>query len=90
MDSADKTTMMLIDKGYYDYDFKHFKPKAAPQKARTNAEMANIMARFGFNTKLGDAQTRTDVSAEEMQRIAMGLDDVTHGGSERPKGINNK
>jgi len=52
--------------------------------------MANIMARFGFNTKLGDSQTRTDVSAEEMQRIAMGLDDAGHGGSEHPKGITNK
>lgn len=67
---------MLIDKGYYDYDYdqkaaeKHRGRGAAKPRKRTVQELEGIMARFGFATKLRGNEP-PPMTAEDMQRIAM-------------------
>lgn len=70
---------MLIDKGYYDYDFnseaaeKRQKRDEAPRKRKDSREMESVLARFGFTTRLrgGADEPEAPMTAEEMQRIAM-------------------
>ena len=62
--------ILLIDKGYYDYDFTE-PPKPKPKlKKKTTREVSSMLARFGFKTKLHDGE-KPPMTAEEMQRIAM-------------------
>ena len=70
LDSADFVTLMLLDKGYYDYDYSE--PKEAHKtaiKKKSDKEVSATLARFGFNTKL--RSRKKSLTAEEMQRIAM-------------------
>lgn len=62
--------ILLIDKGYYDYDFTEPPKPKAPLKKRSTREVGSILARFGFKTKLHDGEKKP-MTAEEMQRIAM-------------------
>jgi hypothetical protein len=57
---------MMIDKPYYDYDYKEFEKKQRQEelRPRSDKEMGSILARFGFNTKMGD-------DADDIQRMAM-------------------
>lgn len=43
---------MLIDKGYYDYDYEEPKNKrnSAPRKAKSDAETKSMLSRFGVGT----------------------------------------
>lgn len=66
---------MLIDKGYYDYDFSEevivkAKPKAE-LKPRSTKELTSILAKFGFKTKLRAAGEAKPLLPEEVQRIVM-------------------
>ncbi|MDE6649313.1 MAG: hypothetical protein K2K45_05235 [Muribaculaceae bacterium] len=71
LDSADYVNILLIDKGYYDYDFTE-PPKPKPKlKKKTTREVSSMLARFGFKTKLHDVEKEKPMTAEEMQRIAM-------------------
>ena len=64
--------MMLIDKGYYDYDFK-----AAPKKpvvilfedtVKDEVQTRNMLARFGIGTAQKNPK---DMNMEELQEYAM-------------------
>ena len=54
--------MMLIDKGYYDYDYQEPKAKVQDVAPKNEAETKKMLARFGIGVK---------ETAEDLQRIAM-------------------
>ena len=69
---------MLIDKGFYDYDYEALSEKAVrheQSEERTN----NMMKRFGFGKKdehhpmspLGKKEGQTSMSPEEIQKEVM-------------------
>lgn len=63
---------MLIDKGYYDYDYQEPKAQATKTKSydesvRSDDEMQSILSRFGW----GKPKESHPLTAEEAQRIAM-------------------
>ena len=68
---------MLIDKGYYDYDFEEPKHKkqSAPTKAKSDAETAKMLSRFGVGTaaargaEMGVAQAATDLRKMDMEQL---------------------
>ena len=68
--------MMLIDKGYYDYDFEQKKEQAKQalyeDTVKSESEVRGLLARFG----IGNASASHDVehseeSLEELQEMAM-------------------
>ena len=63
--------ILLIDKGYYDYDFTEPPKPKTPLRKKSTKEIGSMLARFGFKTKLHDAEEKKPMTAEEMQRIAM-------------------
>ena len=59
-----------MDKGYYDYDYEPVKEAQKVEiKKKSDKEVSETLARFGFNTKL--RSRKKSLTAEEMQRIAM-------------------
>jgi len=64
--------MMLIDKGYYDYDFKvtEAKPKQLlyEDTVKSEEETRNLLARFGIGTATKEPK---DMDMEELQEYAM-------------------
>ena len=64
---------MLIDKGYYDYDYEEPKRKRsnAPRKAKSDAETASILSRFGVGTAAkADAVDLRKMDMEQLQAYA--------------------
>lgn len=64
--------MMLIDKGYYDYDFKKVESKKKrilfEDTVKDDVQTRNMLARFG----IGIAQKNPkDMNMEELQEYAM-------------------
>lgn len=41
--------MILIDKGYFDYDFQKAPERKAERKEKSREELQNILAGFGFS-----------------------------------------
>lgn len=71
IDSENITTLMLMDKGYYDYDYSEPKDHKTPtKKKRTHEQMQAMLTRMGFGElkKTGFSQP---ANAEELQNIAM-------------------
>jgi hypothetical protein len=63
---------MLIDKGYYDYDYQEPKKQTAKSKSydesvRSDEEMQSILSRFGW----GKPKASQPLTPEDAQRIAM-------------------
>ena len=62
--------MMLVDKGYYDYDFERVKEVAKPilveDTIKSEEETRRLLSRFGF----GIAEPKEE-SLEELQEMAM-------------------
>ena len=62
--------MMLVDKGYYDYDFERIKEITKPilveDTIKSEEETRSLLARFGF----GIAEPKEE-SLEELQEMAM-------------------
>lgn len=60
--------MMLIDKGYYDYDFEQKKAVAKQllfeDTVKSENEVSSLLARFGIGKP-------KDESMEELQKMAM-------------------
>ena len=60
--------MMLVDKGYYDYDYERIKVKAKQvlyeDTVKSESEVKSLLARFGFGQK-------KEESLEELQELAM-------------------
>ena len=68
--------MMLVDKGYYDYDFERVKATIKQvtyeESVKSESEVRSLLARFG----IGNASASQDVehseeSLEELQEMAM-------------------
>ena len=68
IDTANQVTMMLIDKGYYDYDFEHKKAVAKQmlyeETVKSETEVRGLLARFGIGQKRSE-------SLDELQEMAM-------------------
>lgn len=60
---------MLVDKGYYDYDFERKKEKVRQvlyeDTVKSEDEIRSLLARFGIGQK------RSEESLEELQEMAM-------------------
>ena len=60
--------MMLVDKGYYDYDFEHKKEKVRQalyeDTVKSESEVRGLLARFGIGQP-------KEESLEELQELAM-------------------
>ena len=60
---------MLVDKGYYDYDFERNKVRAKQMlyedTVKSDDEVRGLLARFGIGQK------RSEESLEELQEMAM-------------------
>ena len=69
-------TMMLIDKPYYDYDYKYYKSQAEDKDSELNTdeETHSILARFGIGTKK-EEKDPSEMDMDELQRYAMSLED---------------
>ena len=63
---------MLIDKGYYDYDFKAVakrqKQLLYEDTVKSEEETRNLLARFGIGTATKEPK---DMNMEELQEYAM-------------------
>ena len=61
--------MMLVDKGYYDYDFERKKEKVRQalyeDTVKSESEVRGLLARFGIGQK------PSEESLEELQEMAM-------------------
>ncbi len=64
---------MLIDKGYYDYDFKTIQKKPAQilfeDTVKTEEQTRNMLARFGIGIE--KKKEPKDMNMEELQEYAM-------------------
>ena len=62
--------MMLVDKGYYDYDFERVKATAKPilveDTMKSEEETRRLLSRFGFG-----ATKPSEESLEKLQEMAM-------------------
>ena len=62
--------MMLVDKGYYDYDFERKKEKVRQalyeDTVKSESEVRGLLARFG----IGNAK-QSEESLEDLQEMAM-------------------
>lgn len=62
---------MLMDKGYYDYDYSApEKKQSCPVKPKSKEELNSMMARFGFKTKLRTTEAKP-LSPSELQAEVM-------------------
>ena len=65
---------MMVDKGYYDYDFDakavETQHKKINRKERTHEQTQSIFTRMGFG-KVKKLDSSQPLTPEEMQRIAM-------------------
>lgn len=61
--------MMLVDKGYYDYDFERKKERVKQalyeDTVKSESEVRGLLARFGIG------QQKSEESLEELQTLAM-------------------
>lgn len=70
---------MLMDKGYYDYDYSEPKPRIKHEvKPRTAKQMSSILERFGFKTKLKDDEPKR-LTPEQLQAEVMREEELKHG-----------
>lgn len=78
--------MMLVDKGYYDYDFERIKAKVKQvtyeESVKSESEVRSLLARFGIG------QPKKE-SLKELQEMAM--KQIAQGDSQvHKKGKNNE
>ena len=76
LDNADKTLLMLIDKGYYDYDYAEVEKKEQEEihPPREKAATQDIFARFGWGkvkTLKDESGNGVTSSVESVQAAAM-------------------
>lgn len=68
--------MMLIDKPYYDYDYKYYKSQEEDKDSELNTDEKtySILARFGIGVKR-EEKDPSEMDMDELQRYAMSLED---------------
>lgn len=67
---------MLVDKGYYDYDFERKKEKVRQalyeDTVKSESEVRGLLARFGIgNASASQGIESSEESLEELQEMAM-------------------
>ena len=64
IDSANQVSMILIDKGYYDYDFEKIEKPKPPDDwidtVKSDEEVNGLMAMFGFSARVGKKPETTE------------------------------
>ncbi len=75
LDNADYVTLMLMDKGFYDYDYEVPKEinkrKTYEESVRSDEEIRDILGRFGWGKKpLTAEQLQLEVMEEEKKKQA--------------------
>lgn len=75
LDTENWVTFMLMDKGYYDYDYERpcAKTEAALTAAKSDAELAEKLKSMGFRVKprqLSPEEIQAEVLAEEEKKRA--------------------
>lgn len=65
--------LMLLDKGYYDYDFKFIeKPNVVESVPLSDEKMHKLLSKFGIG---GKSDSPEEINAETLQEHAMkGID----------------
>jgi len=67
--------MMLVDKGYYDYDFERKKEKVRQalyeDTVKSESEVRGLLARFGIGARVADSAEHSEESLEELQEMAI-------------------
>jgi hypothetical protein len=70
LDTVNQITMLLIDKGYYDYDYEQAKTKVTQllyeDTVKSEADTSNLLAKFG----IGVAKSE-ELEMEDLQQLAM-------------------
>lgn len=65
MDSCNVVTMLLVDKGYFDYDFEKFgvldEGRDWVETIRTDAELDGILSGFGFGKRTKKPKTTEEI-----------------------------
>lgn len=66
-------TLMLVDKPYYDYDYKYYDKVTADNGSELNSDdkTKSILARFG----IGVGKDPAEMDMEELQEYGMSLED---------------
>lgn len=66
-------TLMLIDKPYYDYDYKYYDKVTEDNGSELNSDdkTKSILARFG----IGVGKDPAEMDMEELQEYGMSLED---------------
>ena len=69
LDSADYITLLLMDKGYYDYDYEAVKEipkqKTYEETVKSDEEIRDILGRFGWGKqKLSPEELQAEVMKE--------------------------
>ena len=66
-------TLMLVDKPYYDYDYKYYDKVTEDNGSELNSDnkTKSILARFG----IGVGKDPAEMDMEELQEYGMSLED---------------
>ena len=68
--------MMLVDKGYYDYDFERKKEKVKQMlyedTVKSESEVRGLLARFGIGQAKADSESLEELQEMAMKEIAQG------------------
>lgn len=66
-------TLMLVDKPYYDYDYKYYDKVTEGNESELNSDdkTKSILARFG----IGVSKDPAEMDMEELQEYGMSLED---------------
>lgn len=69
---------MLIDKGYYDFDYEWFekKQKLSDMKLKSDVEVQGLMARMGFGTKLSKTEPQHTETTPELPETQSALSET--------------
>ena len=76
LDSCNLVTMLLIDKGYFDYDFEKFgileQGKDWADTVRSDEEMDEIMKGFGFGRRTKKPETLEEIQSHILKQESYG------------------
>lgn len=74
MDSANYVTMLLLDKGYFDYDYeKQEKKGETVGREKTDEEIRNALAAFGIGQ--GPEEKKPETPEEVQEYILKQMED---------------
>ena len=73
LDSCNIITMLLMDKGYYDYEFQkteaYVPPVAWEDTVKTDEEIDGILAMFGMSANRKKPETAEEIQAHILKQM---------------------